>query len=156
MHWQTLTFLTHFSIVSSFKLGLASPSCICELLWTWTGFLCRHTNASSIIGWNRRQLDEPHLSTHQRTNIPRLGLYCKMDNISRLYRARYEEAEKSALDGHHEEALDICWELRLCSDLSLYRRACVNLLIASIVNVRTHPDCDKFAQECIELVEQIR
>jgi hypothetical protein len=64
-----------------------------------------------------------------------------------MYRARYEEAEKLVINGHRIKALDICWEMRLCPDLSLYCRACVNLMIASIVDIRTHPDCEKFAHE---------
>lgn len=42
------------------------------------------------------------------------------------------------------------------SAVSLYRRALVNLLIACTADVRKHPDKSKFAQECIDLVAQVR
>jgi hypothetical protein len=79
-----------------------------------------------------------------------------MDKLSSMYRARYEEAEQHAVNGNNEKALDICRELRLRPELSHYRRPYVNLLIATLVDIRTHPDCDRFARECIELVEHIR
>lgn len=41
-------------------------------------------------------------------------------------------------------------------DLSLYRRAHVNLLIAAVVDVREHPDAAKYAQECIDLVDIVK
>lgn len=48
------------------------------------------------------------------------------------------------------------WDLRLKPDLSLYRRAYVNLLLACSTDVRKHPDKSKFAQECIDLIAQVR
>lgn len=41
-------------------------------------------------------------------------------------------------------------------DLSLYRRAWVNLLIAAVVDIDQHPDAEKFPQEALALVQQIR
>ena len=58
--------------------------------------------------------------------------------------------------GKRDECLQICWSLRLEPELSLYRRALVNLLIATIADVRDHHDLDKFAQECIDLIDQVR
>ena len=66
------------------------------------------------------------------------------------------QAERLFSVGKLTECLEICWDLRLEPDLSLYRRALVNLLIATAADVRDHPDMDKFAQECIALVDQIR
>jgi hypothetical protein len=66
-----------------------------------------------------------------------------MDKLSSMYRARYEEAEQHAVNGNNEKALDICRELRLRPELSHYRRAYVNLLIATLFDIRTHPDCNE-------------
>jgi hypothetical protein len=52
--------------------------------------------------------------------------------------------------------LDILWELRLNPNLSLFRRAFVNNLIAYTVDPRQYPDSDKFAQEAIDLVAMLR
>lgn len=41
-------------------------------------------------------------------------------------------------------------------DLSLYRRAHVNLLIASVVDVQEHMDAAKYAQECIDLNNEVK
>ena len=40
--------------------------------------------------------------------------------------------------------------------MSLYRRAHVNLLIATVVGVKLHPDAAKYAQECIDLVQIVK
>ena len=75
-----------------------------------------------------------------------------MDRLAAQYKARYYEAETLALQGNDSAALDILWELRLKPDLGLYRRAVVNLLIASI-----YPrDQATFANEAINLVDVIR
>jgi hypothetical protein len=100
-----------------------------------------------------------------------------LDNLARFYQAQYNHATHSwlnspssdcrqvanklqaaqlAQDGKFEDCLDICWELRLELDPSLWRRAYVNLLIATIVDVREHLDAEKFANECINLVDQMR
>ena len=70
-----------------------------------------------------------------------------MDNISRTHRSRYLHAYKLAEEGKRAECLDILWELRLRPDLSLYRRALVNLLIATLADLRRHPDIRKFGEE---------
>ena len=52
--------------------------------------------------------------------------------------------------------MDILWGLRLDPDVGLYRRALVNLLIACTTDIRQHPDKKKFAQECLDLLAQLR
>lgn len=72
-----------------------------------------------------------------------------MDNISRFYRAEYLRARKHAVDGEIEKCLDILWEMRLESQLSLFRRAMVNILIASVADTKKHPNLEEIAQEGI-------
>jgi hypothetical protein len=56
--------------------------------------------------------------------------------------------------GDLDGALDILFEIRLCNDVSLYRRALVNLLIACIGDPEKH-DLTKFAKETLELCDII-
>ncbi|KPI35777.1 uncharacterized protein AB675_11174 [Cyphellophora attinorum] len=79
-----------------------------------------------------------------------------MSNLARVNRERYLVAETYAKNGDVRECLEICWQMRLQSDLSLYQRAWVNLLIASVIDVQNYPDCDKYPKEVKALVEQIR
>jgi hypothetical protein len=58
-------------------------------------------------------------------------------------------------DGEKDKALDTLWELRLKSDLGLYCRAMVNLMLATEVDLEEHPDAPKFAQECLHLLDQM-
>ena len=46
--------------------------------------------------------------------------------------------------------------MRLDPDVGLYRRAYVNLLIACTTDIRQYPDKSKFAQECLDLLAQVR
>ena len=45
--------------------------------------------------------------------------------------------------------------MQLKPDLGLYRRALVNLLIACNADIRVH-NCSEFAEECLELLEQLQ
>jgi hypothetical protein len=58
-------------------------------------------------------------------------------------------------DGEKDKALDTLWALRLKSDLGLYYRAMVNLMLATEVDLEEHPDAPKFAQECLHLLDQM-
>ena len=53
-------------------------------------------------------------------------------------------------------SLEIPWEFRLKPDLSLYRSALVNLLIACVADIRKYPNKSKFVHESIDLMAQIR
>ena len=66
------------------------------------------------------------------------------------------QAERHAEAGEYSRCREILWDLRLQPDLSLFRRAHVNLLLACTTDIRQHPDKSKFAQECIDLISQIR
>ena len=79
-----------------------------------------------------------------------------MDNLSIFYREEYRIAKALKEEGKSDECLDILWKLRLEPDISLYRRALVNLLIATTADIQQHPDISKFAHESIDLVDQIR
>lgn len=76
-----------------------------------------------------------------------------MNNITRLRKADYEEAISLANNGETDAALDILWELRLKVDLSIYRRALVNVTLASLL---ARADRDKYAQECLDLLDLFR
>ena len=75
-----------------------------------------------------------------------------MDNTARHYRDRYNEAAEHLFQGRKDVALDICWELRLKPDLGIFRRAAVNLLIATLVD----NDKLKYAEECLDLIDILR
>lgn len=79
-----------------------------------------------------------------------------MDQVSILYREEYNTARAYSEAGESGKCLDILWRMRLYPDLSLYRKALVNLLIATTADLRTHPDLAKYAQECIDLIAQVR
>ena len=66
----------------------------------------------------------------------------------------YEQAENLAASGKVEEALNICWELRLRPDLGLFRRASVNLLIGMLLPEKTQ--IIKHANECLDLLQLLR
>ena len=70
-----------------------------------------------------------------------------MDNLQRFYLARLEAAEEFGLHGNIEECLDICWDLRLKSDLAIYTRALVNSALARYAIPEENPDKMKFARE---------
>jgi hypothetical protein len=52
-------------------------------------------------------------------------------------------------------AVEICWEMRLRPDLSYYRRALVNHLLATFADPKAH-DCIKFAQATLHLVQLLQ
>ena len=79
-----------------------------------------------------------------------------MDQVSILYREEYNTAKAYSDAGESGKCLDILFKMRLYPDLSLYRKALVNLLIATTADLRTHPDLAKYAQECIDLIAQVR
>lgn len=76
-----------------------------------------------------------------------------MKNITRFRKAEYDEALTLANNGDADGALERLWELRLKVDLSIYRRALVNVTIASLPK---RADRDKYAQECINLLDILR
>lgn len=92
-----------------------------------------------------------------------------MDNITRFYKAQwakvyfaipnglsqltFKKAYELAQIGEREEARDMCYELRLQADLSLYRRALVNSLLSCLVD---WSEKEKFANEAIDLCYEIR
>lgn len=55
-----------------------------------------------------------------------------------------------AYAGHEEEALAICFKLRLQASLAVYLRASVNLLMAILIE---EPIREKYARECIDLLD---
>lgn len=63
------------------------------------------------------------------------------------------QAERLACEGHDEQALDICWQLRLNVEISVFRRAEVNLLIASVLKSSRSV---KFATEALDLFGTVR
>ena len=75
-----------------------------------------------------------------------------MNRLAAQYKARYYEAETLALQGNNSAGLDILWELWLKPGLGMYRRAVVNLLIASVYS----RDLSTFATEAINLIDIMR
>lgn len=76
-----------------------------------------------------------------------------MNNIARFSKEEYDEALTLANNSETEAALSKIWELRLKVDLSIYRRALVNVTIASLLQ---RADREKYAQECIDLLDTLR
>lgn len=76
-----------------------------------------------------------------------------MNNITRLRKTDYDEALTLANNSETDAALDILWELCLKVDLSIYRRALVNITMAWLLQ---HADRDQDAQECLDLLDQLR
>lgn len=60
------------------------------------------------------------------------------------------QALQYAKNGNSEQALNILWNLRLKVDLSLYRRALINLTIAALLR---RNDRVKYARECLDLLD---
>lgn len=76
-----------------------------------------------------------------------------MSNTVETRHAEYDEALSLANNGDTDAALDILWDLRLKVDLSIYRRALVNVTLASLLQ---RADRDKYARECIDLLDLLR
>lgn len=82
----------------------------------------------------------------------RLKIISSVNRLAAQYKAQYSEAETLALQGNNSAGLDILWELRLKPGLGMYRRAVVNLLIASVYS----RDQSTFATEAINPIDIIR
>lgn len=76
-----------------------------------------------------------------------------MNNIVRSRKADYDHVLSLANDGRTQAALDILWELRLKVDLSVYRRALVNITLAALLQ---RADRTKYARECPDLLDLLR
>lgn len=76
-----------------------------------------------------------------------------MNNITRFRKDDYDHALLLAEDGQRTAALKILWDLRLKVDLSIYRRALVNITLSTILGT---PDGVKYAQECLDLLDLLR
>lgn len=77
------------------------------------------------------------------------------DNLQQVYLRRLKSANEAALHGNLQECLDICSELRLKPDLTLYTRALVNLTLADACPIEDHPDKMKFAREALRLATEL-
>lgn len=77
-------------------------------------------------------------------------------NISRFDKARFITARKYAETGEYVKCLEILWDLQLKPQLSLFRRAMVNVLIALVADPSKHSDLEKLTQEAIDLIALIR
>ncbi|KAK5955868.1 hypothetical protein OHC33_003509 [Knufia fluminis] len=73
--------------------------------------------------------------------------------MARLRKADYDRALAHANAGEKEPALDILWDLRLKADLSVYRRALVNITLAALLQ---GSDKVQYARECIDLLALLR
>lgn len=58
-------------------------------------------------------------------------------------------------EGEYDEAISICFTLRIRSDLDVFRRAALNAFMAIIINPRTHDPKD-FARECLDFCQLFR
>ncbi|KAK5080277.1 hypothetical protein LTR05_008726 [Lithohypha guttulata] len=76
-----------------------------------------------------------------------------MDATTRYFDGEWQEAERLAYSARDGEALNVCWRLRLQPALSIYLRARVNLLIATLL---MNKSCLKFAKECIDLLKLMK
>lgn len=79
-----------------------------------------------------------------------------LDNLQHRYLLRLECANEAALEGKLDECRNICWELRLKSDDSLYTRAMVNLTLIDVCPIEEYPDKLKFAEEALRLAEMLQ
>ncbi|KAK5099688.1 hypothetical protein LTR70_002231 [Exophiala xenobiotica] len=73
-----------------------------------------------------------------------------MDHTTQQHLSELDRAEELAYAGHEEEALAICFKLRLQASLAVYLRASVNLLMAILIE---EPIREKHARECIDLLD---
>lgn len=76
-----------------------------------------------------------------------------MNNIVKSRKADHDRALSLANDGQTQAALDILWELRLKVDLSIYRRALVDVTLAALLQ---RADRIKYARECLDLLDLLR
>lgn len=70
-----------------------------------------------------------------------------------MRKADYDRALSLQANGQNSAALDVLWELRLKVDLSIYRRALVNVTLAAYLRTKGR---EKYAQECLDLLDLFR
>ena len=68
--------------------------------------------------------------------------------LAQHYKGRYDEAQDLSVASQTQAILDICWKFRLRSNLGLFRRLTVNLLLACLLPARTR----QFANEALEIL----
>jgi len=77
-----------------------------------------------------------------------------MDDQS-YYQQQLELAREMAQHGLRKPSLQICFNLRVHTDLSLYTRALVNMTLADLTDLKEHPDKLKYAEEALQLAREL-
>ncbi|KAK5193549.1 hypothetical protein LTR99_007101 [Exophiala xenobiotica] len=79
-----------------------------------------------------------------------------IDNLQRWYLQRLQAAGEFVLHGNVQDCVSICLEMLLKTDLALWTRALVNLLLADVAPIEHHPDKAKYAIEALRLIQELQ
>lgn len=78
-----------------------------------------------------------------------------IDNLQIHFLEQLQLALTFALHGQVDTCVNICLELRLRPEVDLHTRAMINLTLADLLDIETHPDKIKFAQEALRLGREL-